>query len=36
MEQLQLGFSDSTQKAGSDRIKKIGKKLDICITINIQ
>ena len=36
IEQLQQGFSDSTQKAGSDRIKQIGKMLDQCITINIQ
>ena len=35
MEQLQQGFSDSTQKAGSDRIKQIGKMLDQCITINM-
>ena len=28
MEQLQLGFSDSTQKPASDRIQKKWKKLD--------
>ena len=27
MEQLQLGYSDSTQKAGSDQIKKNSKKV---------
>ena len=35
MEQQLLGFSDSTPKVGSNRIKKIGKKLDECSALQL-
>ena len=35
MEEQQHGFSDSTPRAGSDRLKQSAKSLLLCITINV-